>query len=265
MAAGEGVALQPPHHRHDRDGDHRPRRRQRAPEDQRRPDRHRRCSARSTTAPAASRPWGTYIMAEENFHGYFTGELPADHREAANYKRFGVPERHLRMGPLLRPLRPLQGIRTSPTASAGSSRSTRSMPTRCRRSAPRSAALKHEGAESIVAKDGRVVFYLGDDERFDYVYKFVTAGTFNRAGPCRQHEPARRGHALRRPLRGGRHDRMAAARPRPGSADRRKRLRQPGRRRHRDAHARPTCSARPRWTGRRTFSPTRSTAASTSC
>ena len=27
--------------------------------------------------------------------------------------------------------------------------------------------------------DGRVVFYLGDDERFDYVYKFVTAGTYN--------------------------------------------------------------------------------------
>ena len=39
--------------------------------------------------------------------------------------------------------------------------------------------FKHEGAECIVAKDGRVVFYLGDDERFDYVYKFVTAGKFN--------------------------------------------------------------------------------------
>jgi secreted PhoX family phosphatase len=39
--------------------------------------------------------------------------------------------------------------------------------------------FKHEGAESIVAKDGRVVFYLGDDERFDYAYKFVTDGTFN--------------------------------------------------------------------------------------
>ena len=37
-------------------------------------------------------PWGTYIMAEENFHGYFSGELPADHPEAANYKRLGVPE-----------------------------------------------------------------------------------------------------------------------------------------------------------------------------
>jgi secreted PhoX family phosphatase len=37
-------------------------------------------------------PWGTYVMAEENFHGYFAGELAADHPEVANYKRVGVPE-----------------------------------------------------------------------------------------------------------------------------------------------------------------------------
>ena len=36
-------------------------------------------------------PWGTYVMAEENFHGYFLGELPADSKEAANYERYGVP------------------------------------------------------------------------------------------------------------------------------------------------------------------------------
>ncbi|MBO6784791.1 MAG: DUF839 domain-containing protein, partial [Alphaproteobacteria bacterium] len=33
-------------------------------------------------------PWGTYLMAEENFHGYFWGELAEDHPEAQNYKRY---------------------------------------------------------------------------------------------------------------------------------------------------------------------------------
>ncbi|HEY0454089.1 PhoX family phosphatase [Actinophytocola sp.] len=34
--------------------------------------------------------------------------------------------------------------------------------------------FKHEGANIIVAEDGRVVAYMGDDERFDYLYKFVS-------------------------------------------------------------------------------------------
>src|SRR5688572_32459402 len=42
---------------------------------------------------------------------------------------------------------------------------------------------KHEGATSIVNKDGRVVLYSGDDERFEYLYRFVTSGTFDPANP----------------------------------------------------------------------------------
>jgi secreted PhoX family phosphatase len=38
--------------------------------------------------------------------------------------------------------------------------------------------FKHEGANVIVAKSGHVVAYMGDDERFDYLYKFVSAGTY---------------------------------------------------------------------------------------
>jgi secreted PhoX family phosphatase len=36
--------------------------------------------------------------------------------------------------------------------------------------------FKHEGAGNIVNRDGRFVVYQGDDERFDYVYRFVTEG-----------------------------------------------------------------------------------------
>ena len=31
----------------------------------------------------------------------------------------------------------------------------------------------------MVAPNGRVVVYMGDDERFQYVYKFITKGTYN--------------------------------------------------------------------------------------
>jgi secreted PhoX family phosphatase len=41
--------------------------------------------------------------------------------------------------------------------------------------------FKHEGAETILNKDGRVVCYCGDDERFDHVYRFVSDGVFNPA------------------------------------------------------------------------------------
>ncbi len=123
-------------------------------------------------------PWGTYIMAEENFHGYFIGELPAGHKETANYERLGVPDATYEWGRFYdrfdlskEPNEPNRFgwiVEVDPF-------DANSVPKK------RSALgrTKHEGAESIVAKDGRVVFYLGDDERFDYVYKFVTAGTFN--------------------------------------------------------------------------------------
>jgi uncharacterized protein len=44
---------------------------------------------------------------------------------------------------------------------------------------PALGRFAHEGCHHAVAKDGRVAFYMGDDSRFEYVYKFVTAKAWN--------------------------------------------------------------------------------------
>ena len=44
--------------------------------------------------------------------------------------------------------------------------------------------FKHEGAAGILNKDGRYVIYSGDDQRFDYIYRFVTARRFEPANPA---------------------------------------------------------------------------------
>ncbi|MDF3213226.1 PhoX family phosphatase [Mesorhizobium sp. M7A.F.Ca.CA.001.09.2.1] len=123
-------------------------------------------------------PWGTYVMAEENIHGYFSGELPEGHKEAANYKRLGIPEgayewaAHYERFDLAK--EPNEANRFGWIVEVDVND-----PTSTPRKRTAMGRFKHEGAEAIVARDGRVVFYLGDDERFDYVYKFVTKAAFD--------------------------------------------------------------------------------------
>ncbi|MGO4638692.1 PhoX family phosphatase [Mesorhizobium sp. 2RAF45] len=122
-------------------------------------------------------PWGTYVMAEENIHGYFSGELPEGHKEAANYKRLGIPEGAYEWGAHYDRFN-LAKEPHEPNRFGWIVEVDVNDPNSTPRKRTAMGRFKHEGAESIVAKDGRVVFYLGDDERFDYVYKFVTKGTF---------------------------------------------------------------------------------------
>ncbi|PBB81525.1 dTDP-glucose 4,6-dehydratase [Mesorhizobium sp. WSM3879] len=123
-------------------------------------------------------PWGTYVMAEENIHGYFSGELPEGHKEAANYKRLGIPEGAYEWGAHYDRFN-LAKEPNEPNRFGWVVEVDVNDPNSVPRKRTAMGRFKHEGAESIVTKDGRVVFYLGDDERFDYVYKFVTKGTFN--------------------------------------------------------------------------------------
>ena len=122
-------------------------------------------------------PWGTYLMAEENFNGNFLGELPEGHRETDNHKRYGVPSGWYQWGRFFdrydvgkQPNEPNRFgwiVEVDPLDPASTPKKRTAL-----------GRFKHEGAESVVAPDGRVVVYSGDDQRFDYVYKFVTHGRF---------------------------------------------------------------------------------------
>lgn len=120
-------------------------------------------------------PWGTWLSCEENFNGYFSGKLPEGHAEAANYKRVGVPSRwynwgayHDRFDVSKEPNEANRFgwvVEIDPTDPTSTPRKRTAM-----------GRFKHEGAEGLVNKDGRYVVFQGDDERFDYVYRFVTEG-----------------------------------------------------------------------------------------
>jgi uncharacterized protein len=124
-------------------------------------------------------PWGTVLMAEENFHGYFGNGDPENLPEADNYKRYGITAKSRypwwkseeRFDLSKEPNEPHRYgwmVEYDPY-DAGSVPVKRTALGRA----------KHEGATSIVNKDGRVVLYSGDDERFEYLYRYVSNETFD--------------------------------------------------------------------------------------
>lgn len=123
-------------------------------------------------------PWGTYLMAEENVNIYFAGTLPDGHPEEANYKRMGIPGDKMgwarfhdrfdigkeqneanRFGWV---------VEVDPLDPAAAPRKHTAL-----------GRFKHEGCENAATKDGRLAIYMGDDQQFEYLYKFVSAAKFD--------------------------------------------------------------------------------------
>lgn len=127
-------------------------------------------------------PWGTYLACEENFNGYFSSS-DASYTPSAELSRYGVktedwgyawataderfdiskhPNEPNRAGYVVE-IDPLDPTSTPKKRTA-------------------LGRFKHENAELVVDSSGHVVVYMGDDERGEFLYKFVSEGTYSIGG-----------------------------------------------------------------------------------
>jgi secreted PhoX family phosphatase len=128
-------------------------------------------------------PWGTYLTCEENFNGYFGSTEPVQDQKpnalVDGYARYGIGpdgwgyDYHkwdARFDTFKNPNEPHRAgwvVEIDPA-------NPDSMPVK------RTALgrFKHENAAVAIAPDGRVVVYLGDDERGEFLYKFVSRDVY---------------------------------------------------------------------------------------
>ena len=124
-------------------------------------------------------PWGTYLACEENFNGYFSNSLGEDQPLTAEQKRYGVKNKDWgygwaqadnRFDLSKTPNEPNRhGWVTEINPATGEAKKLTAL-----------GRFKHENAEVVIANNGKVVVYMGDDERGDYLYRYVSAGTYVR-------------------------------------------------------------------------------------
>jgi secreted PhoX family phosphatase len=130
--------------------------------------------------------WGTYLTCEENFNGYFgttTDTTTADPRNA-NQRRYGISrgQSGYRWE--------LHDRRFDYVAEGNESNRFGWMveidpfdPNSVPKKRTALGRFKHENAAQTLARDNRVVVYMGDDQANDYVYKFVSDGRYNAGTP----------------------------------------------------------------------------------
>jgi hypothetical protein len=140
---------------------------------------------------AGQTPWGTYLTAEENVDDHFGNASAAQlEPELANvHRRFGTRLRDSafrweyadpRFDMAMNPAESLKFgwiVELDPMD-----------PTRPLKKRTALGRFKHEGATTVLAEDGRVAVYMGDDQQFEYLYKFVTAGRFDARRPRRNRD-----------------------------------------------------------------------------
>ncbi|MEU8348674.1 PhoX family phosphatase [Streptomyces sp. NPDC048845] len=121
-------------------------------------------------------PWGTVLSAEENFNQYFAhADSVTDPEHAARLKRYGLSggasdRKWERFDPRFDVTEEPNEVNRFGWIVEFDPYEPESVP----RKHTALGRFKHEAAQPRLTRDGRPVIYMGDDERFDYMYKFVS-------------------------------------------------------------------------------------------
>ena len=121
-------------------------------------------------------PWGTYLTCEENFNGYFgaSGMMP----EGEGYTRYGLRPQG-RFGYEF--YDPRFDVSNEPNEPHRHGHVVEIDPANPSSAPIKRTALgrfKHENAALVQSDGGRIVVYMGDDERGEFLYRYVSAGTW---------------------------------------------------------------------------------------
>jgi uncharacterized protein len=136
-------------------------------------------------------PWGTYLTAEENIHDYFGNfallqkDRGKDDRIVDAHRRFGMWDLHSLYSWEVADSR--FDLTRNPTEPLRFAWIVEIDPKDPQRAPVKRTALgrfAHEGASPIVAHDGRIAVYMGDDAKFEHVYKFVSHARFDAKSPA---------------------------------------------------------------------------------
>jgi secreted PhoX family phosphatase len=124
-------------------------------------------------------PWGTYLTCEENFNGYFgaTSDVSADEMVMDGFKRYGVSTKVDSGRYNYHGFDARFDIATNPNEPHRAGYIVEIDPANPEMTPIKHTALgrfKHENAAYAIAADGHVVVYMGDDERGEFMYRWVS-------------------------------------------------------------------------------------------
>lgn len=126
--------------------------------------------------------WGTYLTCEENFNSYF-GDTTGQVASTPGWDRYGIGGQSRYAYENFDPRFDISKEPNEPNRHGWVTEINPADPQSVPVKHTALGRFKHENAEMVQAKDGRIVVYMGDDERGEFIYKYVSDATWTEGQP----------------------------------------------------------------------------------